>query len=96
MKLATSSPEALYESVRPLFVADGPGRILVTLCDGEIAAIERLEVDVMARGAGKPAVDGADFVVPTPAGILAVRRDPGQMDLERELRPGRHRRGWCA
>ena len=91
--LDASTAESLYESARTLFVPDGPGRMLVTLCDGEIAAIERLPVDIMRSGRGQSR-DGADFVVPTPAGILAVRRDPGQMDLEAELRPGRHDRGY--
>lgn len=91
--LDASSVDAFYASAARLFVPDGPGRMLVECTDCEIAAIEKLAVDIMRHG-GSLAVDGALLVVPTPAGVVGVRRDPEQLDLEHELRPRRHDRGY--
>lgn len=74
--LDTSSREAFFESAAALFVPDGPGRVLVE-CTGEQITdiVFGLNVDVF-RGGQELARDGALFVVPTPAGVVAVRRAP--------------------
>lgn len=133
----TSSREALYASAEKLFEPNGPGRIIVHLSDTQIVdLVFNRPVDIML-GDARLAVDGALFVVPTPAGIIAVKRDTATpppldhaaamalleatawgdddhdvirgraalwayteppagsgLDLEQELRPGRHYRGW--
>jgi hypothetical protein len=92
----TSSREAFFESTAALFHADGPGRVAVCLTDAEIRALQRCNVDIVGRDRAGAAADGAEFVVPTPAGIVAVCRDgrPPGLDLEHELRDGRHDHGY--
>ena len=86
-----------YDRCAELFEPGGPGRIEAHLTDAEIVQLLR----VTTRGYEKT---GALFVIPTPAGIVAVHaladrrgaileHSPG-VDCAHELREGRHSRGW--
>lgn len=87
------SIEQFYEQTAGMFVPGGPGRVRLYLTDAEIVALMRLTYSVAQPG--RRAADGALFVVPTPAGVVAILRAPSVPDLERELRPGRHDCGYA-
>lgn len=74
------SLEAFYEYAAGLFEPDGPGRVLLTLGDAELAELENIVG--LAVAPDRIAADGAAYVIPTPAGVVAIRRVPEPLRVE--------------
>lgn len=72
--------EDFYSWAKPFFMAGGPGRVTIQCDDQEIAQLEHLFHAV--EEPGRIAADGALYVIPTPAGVVGIRRAPAQLRIQ--------------